>query len=172
MNILSYLKRRKYQRKLADWPLRANCALEVSLVPAQINGLKFQSEIDEARIFGRPDDIVEVDGGGIGLDYQRHGLVLEYEQDRLVYFGIILSPKHDISAQAETAAARASIVSHGRESLSTTTKADDIIRFFGNPTDDDIDEEERVMTHIVDNCIVESEFTLNNELKRFNVFPE
>jgi hypothetical protein len=56
--------------------------------------------------------------------------------------------------------------------LSPAITAEKLIAFLGPAQNDDSDEYDRVLTHVIDGTVVETEFTLNNELSRVNLFGE
>ena len=154
-----------------DWPVKNPCLLTITVKPITINGIKLQSKIEEALPFGKAEVVYGVDGD-IVLNYLKNGLVLEYEQDRLVYVGVIIRPQDDISALPNTKGANAVLEYNEKINLINNTKAETIIQIFGKPEIDDIDSEERIMTNSVDGISFESEFTSDGMLKRFNLFPK
>lgn len=166
------LKERSYKKKVKDWPERMGCTLEITLNPPIVNGLKFRSHMDEARILGRPSDITAVgSGSGVRLDFANHGLSLEYEDDRLVYAGVIISPKDDISSGSGMTPARATLLHGAQVNLSPAGTAEQIVKTIGRPGNIDSDENEHILTYEIDGYTVEVEFTPRNELKRLNLFP-
>jgi hypothetical protein len=164
------MKRRSYLKKVSAWPDQFEIPLKINLSPFSINGLHFNSSIDEACILGKPDDVSVMDKDCIQLDYQRKGFELEYENDRLVYAGVLVSPEHDVMAHED--ARPASALLDGWTRLTTAVTPEKMIALLGAPKDDEQDEDERILTHLVHGVEVESEFTLQGELKRFSVFPE
>lgn len=172
MGIRAMLKQRAYKKKVRDWPERTTCMLELALDPPDVNGLKFRTKIDEARTLGRPSIVTVVGSGStVRLDFLNQGITIEYEDDRLVYIGILVSPKDDVSSVSAMAPARATLLHGVRLALSPGIKAEGIIELLGPPFEDDSDDEERILTHQIKGYTVETEFTLQNGLKRLNVFP-
>ncbi len=172
MSIRTFFQQRAYKKKVRDWPERSSCMLEVALDPPAVNGLKFHSHIDEAQTFGRPGAVSVVSSGSIvRLDFLHQGLELEYEDDGLVYIGVVVSPKDDVTSEPDMAPARATLLHGARLTLSLEIKADRIIEIFGSPVDDDQDDEERILRHQINEYTVESEFTPDNGLKRLSVYP-
>ena len=173
MSIATMLKERSYKKKVKDWPERAGCTLEITLNPPAVNGLKFRGHMDEARILGRPSDITTVGSGPVAmrLDFAHCGLSLEYEDDRLVYVGVIISPADDISSDSGMTPARATLLHGAQVTLSPAVTAEQIVKTIGRPGNIDSDEDEHILTYEIGGYTVEVEFTPRNELKRLNLFP-
>ena len=172
MGIGTMLKLRSYSKKVREWPESKGCTLEIALTPPDVNGLKFRSHIDEARRLGRPSDVTVVgSGSAVRLVFSTQGISLEYENDRLVYVGIVISPKDDVSSDSSMSAARAILLHGAPFTLSPEITVQRIVEMIGQPADVDSDKEEHVLTHEIDGYKIESEFTLQNTLKRLNMYP-
>jgi hypothetical protein len=137
-----------------------------------VNGLLFGSQIEEARMFGRPAKVRAGEGGCVWLDFRQHGLELEYEGDRLAYVGVLVQPEEDARPNPGTMPAQAVLTWHGSTPLTSAIAPEDMIRLLGAPEEDDVDGEERILTHLFDGVKVESEFTPAGGLKRFSVWVE
>jgi hypothetical protein len=154
----------------SDWPIRLNSHLEISIKPFAVNGLRFQSKMEEARMFGKPDSITGLAKKYFYISYFSKGLFLEYEKGSLVYIGIVFRPDEDVSSPPNTVGANAKLIFNKNIDLTRDTKPDEIILILGKPEIDDVDNEERILTHYIEGYVVETEFNLQNQLKRLNIF--
>lgn len=107
----------------------------------------------------------------VRLNFLTQGVTLEYEDDLLDYIGIILIPDRGMPDEQDMSPATASLAHVPRVSLLPEISAEKMIELLRAPTEDDRDEPERVLTHQINGCFVESEFTPKNKLRRINLFP-
>jgi len=171
MSLRSILKQWTYRKRVRDWPERAGCALEVALNPGGVQGLGLGSHFDEASKLGRP--VVTVIGAtmDVRLDFLKQGVTLEYEDDRLTYIGIIVALDREMQDEIGLCPVTATLRHASCMTLTPEVSAEKMIELLGTPTDDDRDESERILYHQVNGCVIESEFTPKNKLRRLNLFP-
>jgi len=161
---------RLYRRQVDAWQITPQMELEVTLDPPSINGLKFGDSVEDAGRFGRPARVTLLTPKLVSLLFPQQGLVLEFEEDRLLNIGILILPEQDSPPLKDVAAANAMLVVETRIPLTSQIPAERLVQILGEPTEDDEDEFERVLTQSIGTVIVESEFTREGELKRFNLF--
>ena len=170
MWIVSYLRRREYKRRFREWTEDSGSELEVGLAPPTVNGIKMYSRIEDAKVFGRPGKI-DVSDSIVELDFYQKGLTLDYENEKLIYFGLIFSPKDDVSSDSKMTAARGTLFYRQRLFLSAKVTPENIIEILGKPVEEDLDDDEKILVFHIDGYRIETEYTLANALKRFNVYP-
>jgi hypothetical protein len=170
MGLGTWLKQWSYRKRVREWPELPGRSLDVDLRPPAVNGIRFGSALDEARKLGRPVVSVISSTSDVRLDFPNQGVTLEYEEEKLTYMGIIIRPEDYFGRAMKPA--MAALCHNTRLILSPAITAEKLIAFLGSAQNDDSDEYDRVLTHVIDGTVVETEFTPNNELSRVNLFGE
>jgi hypothetical protein len=171
MSIRSILKQWTYRKRVRDWPERAGCALEAFLNPASVQGLRLGSHFDEASKLGRPVVTVISATMVVRLDFLKQGVTLEYEDDRLDFIGIILTPDRAMPEEQGMSPATVFLTHRDRMALSPAITAEKMIELLGKPVEDDRDDPERLLSHQINGWAVDTEFTRDTKLRRINLFP-
>jgi hypothetical protein len=168
---MSFFKTRKYKKMTCSWPSGHEGSLDLNFEPPTINNVRIDSHIEEAISLGRPSKI-EVLGSEntVHFEYDRCGLILEYDKDRLAYIAIITNPVVDLSPKMTPA--RATVIGRSGVIISQETTPNDIISILGTPQSDETDEKERFLIHEVGKYTIETEFSLEQKLIRLNLFPK
>ena len=154
----------------ADWSETAATAPEICLDTAAIGGLRFGGLLDDARFLGKADFCRYAKTDYLELIYARAGFQLDFEDDRLAYAVFFVAhgvdqaevPGLELCCPRERAAGR----------FSAETKCEDIIAVFGKPDSVDFEEDiEVVLFFSVNGLTLEFEFSWEDSLKRWNLYP-
>lgn len=152
----------------ALWPRVSVSTPELHLRDPAVGSLRFGSPIDEAYVFGRPDQFARGKQHYCRLLYEAAGFQIDYDQDRLAYVayfiaadeylpsGNILFCKPKLSAEFQATSA---------------TTQHEIVAYLGEPSSIDNDSDETVLFYEHESLTLEFELATNGNLKRVNAYP-
>ena len=129
--------------------------------------LTFGSGIDGAMMFGAPDEVRPLDGGGVNLVYAKAGFQLEFDQDSLTCVAFFVSKDEYQPDTPGLTHCEPIVDGHKFGPSHSPAQVQDLL---GAPKSVDEDEDETILDYERNGLTLEFEFTAAGALKRLSLF--
>lgn len=174
MPFLNWLLNLFFTDPTRDWLDQPLCPLTLDLCNGRLNQLSFGSIYEEAKIFGRPEEIERFSKSFFLFWYFQRGIMLEYAQQKLYYFSFLIGPDPYLFDDKKITFSAPLIESDRFRPFVVTNKTtkEQIYERFQAPEEEDEDEEETVWYYTMKQICLEFEFSTEGFLKRLNVYPK
>lgn len=153
-----------------DWPLSTGAAPEFDVSAGTLGALKFGAAVEEARVFGRPDEARWKSGRVLRLLWARWGLEIEFVEGRLEFIAWIIGPDPCAPSHRDLRFAHPKPV--GGPVLDGRTTEADLTAWLGPGDRRDADDDETIVEWVKNGLIHEFELSPAGKLKRWNVYEE
>lgn len=150
-----------------DWPRQSTVAPGIDTVGGKLGPVKFGTNLDSARFFGRPDQFSWTQRGYCELIYAKAGFQIDYDSGQLGYAAFFIGP--DLLLPAGVFFSAPTLDSSFR--LSSDTSLAQVNSAIGPPKSQDRDDEEAITVYEKGILTLELEWNPKGKLKRLNVYP-
>ncbi len=152
-----------------DWPMVEIVAPHFHLQSRKFGELEFGDAIEMARVYGRPEFILPVEGGAFHLIYARAGFLFEFSEERLSYVAYFVAEDQFQPNVPFLNFCEPLVDSH---LLTASDDAAGIKAVFGSPRSIDHDLERTILFYRIKGLIIEFELGKEGSLRRVNIFPD
>jgi len=172
MRILDWILRRRPDLT-ADWPDFQPPAPHFDLARESFGPLRFGDELAIAALLGRPDICSWPGRNDCELIYARGGFELDFEAGRFIYLAYFIGPDVYLPHHPELRFAEPQLLgwNAGAVCLSRNTDREQLHSQLGPPEQEDVDEDETILSYTRSGVGMEFELNLEGHLKRWNICP-
>lgn len=170
--MLNWLCSLKYRRLTETWPAQPRAPISIDLDAMAIEGVQFGTPLEECRQLGRPERIKVIDRTYISFRYPARGFLADFDRGELdcVRLVTLLDPRVLDTRGFEATRVTVTSPHQPDQTWTASTTGDAVRQCLGEPETIDDDDEERVLFHNWGDYRIETEFTLEDQLKCVNIF--
>jgi len=139
----------------------------------QLNGVGFGAPLNAIRTFGRPTRVLKINKEHFEFCYAPSGFALEIERGVLVYFAFFIGVDEFQPCVDDLTFCQPIVSSDLKEFRFTNLiTQESVVSWLGEPLERDADEDETVLFYGRKQVVLEFEFSTENKLKRWSLYPE